>query len=150
MMPPESVPVRGWKKERKGSQRPSPTLAEYSSCSKLPGAFFFLISSDSEEDPHCFPSRGGEGQGLEVPSRTQVFAMGAVMGTFSSLQKPNKDDSLRASHFLLPFVPLAGLGVLRGWAGVCFLFLVARSLLSMKSRFRFLSTGSKNQAGGFV
>ncbi|XP_032707674.1 Kv channel-interacting protein 1 isoform X2 [Lontra canadensis] len=94
----------GLKKERKGSQRPSLTLAEYQAAGELPGVlllsfffFFFFFPPPIRSRGATlisFQGRGGAGRG--VPSRTQVFtAMGAVMGTFSSLQtkqrRPSKD-----------------------------------------------------------
>ncbi|XP_052052644.1 Kv channel-interacting protein 1 [Apodemus sylvaticus] len=80
-------------------QAPGPTLSEYQAAGELPGAFLLSCFSSppiqsGQSTPISFQGREETGPG--VPSRTQVFAaMGAVMGTFSSLQtkqrRPSKD-----------------------------------------------------------
>ncbi|XP_034363235.1 A-type potassium channel modulatory protein KCNIP1 isoform X2 [Arvicanthis niloticus] len=81
------------------SKRPGPTLSEYQAAGELPGAFLLSCFPPSpiqsgQSTLISFQGRGETGPG--VPSLTQVFAaMGAVMGTFSSLQtkqrRPSKD-----------------------------------------------------------
>ncbi|XP_027627624.1 Kv channel-interacting protein 1 isoform X1 [Tupaia chinensis] len=78
----------------RASQRLSSRLAEPPAAGKLLGAFIPPPIRSRRPALIAFQGRGGAEPG--VPSRTQVFAaMGAVMGTFSSLQtkqrRPSKD-----------------------------------------------------------
>lgn len=99
------------------SRRPGPTLSEYQAAGKLSGAFFFpflLFSSppiqSGQSTPICFQGRGETGPG--VPSLTQGFAaMGAVMGTFSSLQTKQRRPS-KGKLSALALLARIGLGVL--------------------------------------
>lgn len=102
-------------------QAPGPTLSEYQAAGELPGAFLLScfssspIQSGGQSTPISFQGREETGPG--VPSRTQVFAvMGAVMGTFSSLQTKQRRPS-KGKHsalYLLPWIGLGALGVVLG------------------------------------
>lgn len=96
------------------SRSPGPTLSEYQAAGELPGAFFLLSCFSSppiqsgQSTPISFQGREETGPG--VPRLTQVFAaMGAVMGTFSSLQTKQRRPS-KGKHSILRLLPWIGLG----------------------------------------
>lgn len=97
------------------SKRPGPTLSEYQAAGELPRAFLLSCFHPSpiqsgQSTPISFQGREETGPG--VPSLTQVFAaMGAVMGTFSSLQTKQRRPS-KGKHSVLHLLPWIGLGTL--------------------------------------
>lgn len=110
----------------RSSRHPGPTLSEYQAAGELPGAFLLSCFSSpqiqsGQSTPISFQGKGETGPG--VPSHTQVFAaMGAVMGTFSSLQTKQRRPS-KGKFSVLRFLPWRGsvvLGVVLG-CNVCLL-----------------------------
>ncbi|XP_021031417.2 Kv channel-interacting protein 1 isoform X2 [Mus caroli] len=98
--PWESVHVPGWRRQQpQAPGAPAPRFLNTKLQASCPGLFLLSRFSSppiqsGQSTPISFQGREETGPG--VPSRTQVFAaMGAVMGTFSSLQtkqrRPSKD-----------------------------------------------------------
>lgn len=94
----------------RSSRHPGPTLSEYQAAGFLLSCFSSPQIQSGQSTPISFQGKGETGPG--VPSHTQVFAaMGAVMGTFSSLQTKQRRPS-KGKFSVLRFLPWRGSGVL--------------------------------------